>query len=66
MKADPRRKLLNLPQIGEISEGAIRTAYWRLIAQTQAPDSLAALRAAKTSLLHDAGVRVPPARKPRG
>ena len=64
MKSDPRRALLGLPQLGGVSEDAIRAAYWRMVSKT-APADLAALQEAKRALLFEVGVRTP-ARKPKG
>ncbi len=73
MKSDPRRALLELPQLGAISEGAIRAAYWRIVgraglARDCGGRDLGILREAKRALLFEAGVRLPTKRPvpPRG
>ena len=73
MKSDPRRALLELPQLGAISEDAIRAAYWRIVgragfARDRGARDLSMLREAKRALLFEAGVRLPPRRPapPRG
>jgi hypothetical protein len=61
MRADWRRQVLQLPSIGEITEAAVRAAYWRLIARvaTELGDDRERLREAKRQLLFELGVRIP-------
>jgi hypothetical protein len=59
MTTDAHRTLLGLPQLGRLSQEAIRAAYWRRIRDCGGPTSLALLQEAKRVLLYGAGVRIP-------
>lgn len=67
MKNDQRRVTLGLPQYGEVSEDAIRAAYWRIVRQLylsrENKFDFEQVRKAKHELLMEAGVRIP---KPKG
>ena len=58
---DWRRIALELPTTGEISEAAVRAAYWRLVAKY--PGARAMLKDAKRQLLLELGVRTPAPRR---
>jgi hypothetical protein len=62
MRADWRRQALQLPSVGDISEAAVRAAYWSLVGAnvaTMAAFDKDRLREAKRQLLFELGVRVP-------
>jgi hypothetical protein len=62
MRADWRRQALQLPSVGDISEAAVRAAYWSLVGARVATKSALdkeRLREAKRQLLFELGVRVP-------
>jgi hypothetical protein len=61
LAGDWRRRALELPTTGPISEAAVRAAYWRLVGRC---DDRERLKAAKRELLHELGVRTP-ARRPK-
>ena len=62
MEADWRRQALQLPSVGEISQQAVRAAYWRLLGAGGEIDK-ARIRQAKQQLLFELGQRVPGQRK---
>jgi hypothetical protein len=63
MRADWRRQALQLPSVGDLSEAAVRAAYWSLVGASVATKSVLdkeRLRLAKRQLLFELGVRLPP------
>jgi hypothetical protein len=68
MRTDWRRQVLQLPSVGELSEAAVRAAYWRLVAvptSSELARDNERLREAKRQLLFELGVRVPTLRNRR-
>ena len=62
MLPDWRRQILNLPAAGDLSQAAVRAAYWRLLgvkASSGQTLDRQRLREAKQQLLFEAGLRVP-------
>jgi hypothetical protein len=62
VRSDWRRRILQLPPFGDLSQGAVRAAYWRLLAAKAATGQTLdreRLRVAKQQLLFEAGLRVP-------
>jgi hypothetical protein len=62
MRADWRRQALQLPSVGDITEAAVRAAYWSLVGAsfaTEAAFDKQRLREAKRQLLFELGVRIP-------
>ncbi len=64
MTTDWRRKIMDLPLAGALSEAAVRSAYWRAIGRmgdqfAQRAYDLRLLQAAKRELLFELGVRLP-------
>ena len=69
MRADWRRQTLQLSSVGEITEAAVRAAYWSLVGASVATEAVVdkeRLREAKRQLLFELGVRLPTSRDRRG
>ncbi len=62
MRVDWRRRILQLPSVGEVTAQAVRAAYWRQVGETVGADK-ERLMDAKRELLFELGVRIPPSRK---